>query len=125
MCCTKECKSKYFRVLASTLLQKTDVVTYMSGRYRENIDVEPLLIQIVDANLTEEDINCLICSLYSLFIKRSIHAIKVIQDWYKDEPKLGQVLELPYYVYQSVEARNLCRLWVLKYGKYHLEEDQE
>ena len=99
------------------LLKRLQSLSYQSNTYLQGLGLllEDHLLKMQDRNLSGEDHRQLLSSLHSVFMVKCKDVIKDLRritpaDRQKIDAKLTNV---PMYVYQSMLARTLCKLWFL------------
>lgn len=100
------------------LLKRLQSLTFQSNTYLRDVGVllKDHLLKMQDRHLSEEDHGKLLATLHSLFVGKSKDVIKSLLR-IVPEPDKGKgvesLLNIALYAYQSILARNLCKLWFL------------
>ena len=99
-----------------TLLRRLQSLTYQSQTYLQNIglQLEEHLLRMQDKNLPEEDNRELLKTLQSVFVGKCKDVIASLRRIAPAEGKdIEKLINVGLYAYQSILARNLCKLWFL------------
>ena len=100
------------------LLRRLQSLTYQSQTYLRNIGLQlgDHLLKLQDKNLSGGDQRELLNALYSVFVSKSKDVIASLHRIISTEPerqKVEKLINVALYAYQSMLARNLCKLWFL------------
>lgn len=113
------------------ILRRLQSLTYQSQTYLQNLgsDLERDLLRMQDKNLTKEDHTQVLTAVYSFFVGKCKNVIASLQAITSQErEKTEKLINIGLYCYQSVLARNLCKLWFLtedkRSGTKPLDEDR-
>ena len=107
---------------------------YMSSTFLEDLELEPYLSKIQDSSLAGEEMRELLGSLQLVFTgkyKDVIAALLRMQAEPDEEADvhlpicLGSQWSFCLYAYQSLLARNLCKLWFLKSDENNSKQTNE
>ena len=109
-----------------SLLKRLQSLSYQSHTYLQNVGLQLEDLKMQDKHLSEEDHGDLLKSLHSLFVGKYKNVIESLRRITPDErQKVEKMLNVALYAYQSILARNLCKLWFLmtKNNKKEKEDD--
>ena len=100
-----------------SLLRRLQSLTYQSQTYLQNIgsQLEGQLLKMQDKNLPKEDHRELLRIVYSFFVKTCKVVIASLQriSSTAERQNIEKLIYVGLYGYQSILARNLCKLWLL------------
>ena len=100
-----------------SLLRRLQSLTYQSQTYLQNIgsQLEGQLLKMQDKNLPKEDHRELLRIVYLFFVKSSKAVIASLQriSSAAERQNIEKLINVGLYGYQSILARNLCKLWLL------------
>lgn len=100
-----------------SLLRRLQSLTYQSQTYLQNIgsQLEGQLLKMQDKNLPKEDHRELLRIVYSFFVKTCKAVIASLQRMSStaERQNIEKLRNVGLYGYQSILARNLCKLWLL------------
>ena len=99
-----------------SLLKRLQSLSYQSHTYLQNVglQLEDHGLKMQEKHLSEEDHRDLLRSLHSLFVGKCKNVIESLRRITPDErQKVEKMLNVALYAYQSILARNLCKLWFL------------
>ena len=117
-----------------SLLRRLQSLDYMSSTFLEDLELEPYLSKIQDSSLAGEEMRELLGSLQLVFTgkyKDVIAALLRMQAEPDEEADvhlpicLGSQWSFCLYAYQSLLARNLCKLWFLKSDENNSKQTNE
>lgn len=99
-----------------SLLKRLQSLSYQTNTYLKDIgsQLEDPLLRIQDKNLPEEDHREVLRSLHSVFVAKCKEVIASLRRITPVERQnIERLLNVALYAYQSMLARNLCKLWFL------------
>ena len=97
-----------------SLLKRLQSLTYQSQTYLQGLGLQDHLLRMQDKNLTEEDRKELLKSLHSIFVRKCKDIIASLQRISRTEREnIEKLLNVALLAYQSILARNLCKVWLL------------
>ena len=101
-----------------SLLKRLQSLSYQSNTYLKDLGLqsENHLLRMQDKALPAEDRKGLLMSIHSIFVgkcKEVIASLRRITPTEGDQ-EIEMLLNVALYAYQSMLARNLCKLWFLK-----------
>ena len=99
-----------------SLLRRLQSLTYQSQTYLKNLglELEEYLLKMQDKTLPEEDQRESLKALQSVFVSRCKDVLASFQRITSEErKKIEKLINVALYAYQSILARNLCKLWFL------------
>lgn len=102
------------------ILRRLQSLTYQSQTYLQNLGshLEGDLLRMQDKNLTKEDHTQVLTAVYSFFVGKCKDVIASLQRIAsREREKTEKLINIGLYCYQSVLARNLCKLWFLNEDK--------
>ena len=107
------------------LLKRLQSMSYLSGTYLKDIGVklEGHLLRMQEENLPKKDQRELLRSLRLLFVGKCIDVIASIRRIQKSSTGIEGMLNVALNAYQSMLARNLCKLWLL--NECHVDSEDE
>ena len=113
------------------ILRRLQSLTYQSQTYLQKLGshLEGDLLRMQDKNLRMGDHTQVLTAVYSFFVSKCKDVIASLQRITSQErEKTEKLINIGLYCYQSVLARNLCKLWFLKDDKGNgtkpLDEDR-
>lgn len=111
-------------------LRRLQSLTYQSQTYLQNLGAQlgGALLRMQDENLPKEDHTELLREVYLFFVGKCKEVIASLQRiTYPERQKTEKIINVGLYCYQSLLARNLCKLWFLvgnkSKGTEPLDED--
>lgn len=95
------------------LLKRLQSMSYLSSTYLQDIGLhlESHLSSMQDENLPKKDQMVLLSSLYSVFVSKCKAVITRVQRMQEHPDDIERMLNVAMNAYQSMLARNLCKLW--------------
>ena len=110
-----------------SLLRRLQSLTYLSNIFLQDLELEPYLSKIQDSSLTGQEMSELLGSLHSAFTGKYKDVIAALLRNMQAEPDVEtkKLLCVPLYAYQSLLARNLCKLWFLKSDENSKQTNEE
>ncbi|XP_068760083.1 uncharacterized protein [Montipora capricornis] len=112
-----------------SILRRLQSLTYQSQTYLQNLGfhLEGDLLRMQDKNFTKEDHTELLMAVYSFFVGKCKDVLASLQRITSQERETEKLINVSLYCYQSLLARNLCKLWFLNNdksnGKKPFDED--
>ena len=100
-----------------SILRRLQSLTYQSQTYLQNLGLhlEGDLLRMQDKNLTKEDHTELLMAVHSFFVGKCKDVLASLQRI--TSPEREKLINVSLYCYQSLLARNLCKLWFLNNDK--------
>ena len=107
----------------ANLLQRSASYAYLTSVYHGNMDFTTYVMKAEDNSMKLPEVEEFLISLYSLVIKQTVNALKSMQRTYESAVTVEdkELMTIPLCIYQSVLARNLCKL----YFSRHREENSK
>ena len=101
----------------ANLLQRSASYAYLTSVYHGNMDFSTYVMKAEDNSLKLSEVEEFLISLYSLVIKQTVIALKSVQRTYESAVTVEdkELMTIPLCIYQSVLARNLCKLYFSRY----------
>ena len=97
-----------------SLLKRLQSLTYQSQIFLKDLGIKPDLAKIQDMALSEDEVRMILTSLYLRFSGKCKDVIVgLLKEEITDED-VQMMMQIPLCTYQSVLARNLCKLFYLK-----------
>ncbi|XP_078365083.1 uncharacterized protein LOC144649472 [Oculina patagonica] len=96
-----------------SLLKRLQSLTYQSQTYLQDLGLQDHLSRMQDKNLSEEEHRELLRSLHSIFVSKCKDVIACLQRMAQTERNIEKLINVALFAYQSILARNLCKLWFL------------
>lgn len=95
------------------LVKRLQSMSYLSSTYLQDIGLhlESHLLSMQDENLPKKDQMVLLSSLYSVFVSKCKAVITRVQRMQEHPDDIERMLNVAMNAYQSMLARNLCKLW--------------
>ena len=113
------------------LLRRLQSLTYQSQTYLQNtgLQLEDHLSKMQDKSLSEEEHRELLEALFSLFVGKCKDVVTCLRGITPTERQgIEKAINVAMYIYQSILARNLCKLWFLRNDESNdskvLDDDQ-
>jgi len=107
------------------LLKRLQSMSYLSSTYLQDIGLhlQSHLLSMQDENLPEKDQMVLLRSLHSVFASKCKEVIARLRRMQEHPNDVERMLNIAWSAYQSMLARNLCKLWFL--SEDHREREEE
>ena len=107
------------------LLKRLQSMSYLSSTYLQDIGLhlESHLLSIQDENLPKKDQMVLLRSLHSVFASKCKEVLARLRRMQEHSNDVERMLNIAWNAYQSMLARNLCKLWFL--SEDHREREEE
>ena len=111
------------------LLRRLQSMTYQSQTYLQNtgLQLEDHILKMQDKSLSEEDHRELLKALFSVFVGKCKDVITCLHG-ITERQGIEKTINVALCIYQSILARNLCKLWVLRNDESNdkkvLDEDE-
>ena len=97
-----------------SLLKRLQSLTYQSQTYLQDLGLQDHISRMQDKSLSEEDHRELLKSLHSIFVRKCKDVIGSLQRIATMEREnIEKLINVGLFAYQSILARNLCKLWFL------------
>jgi len=107
------------------LLKRLQSMSYLSSTYLQDIGLhlESHLLRLQDENLPKKDQRVLLSSLHSVFVGKCKEVIARVRRMQEHSDDIERMLNVAMNAYQSMLARNLCKLWFLSEDHRKGEEE--
>ena len=107
------------------LLKRLQSLSYLSSIYLQDIGLhlESHLLSMQDENLPKKDQMVLLSSLYSVFVSKCKEVIARVRRMQEHSDNIERMLNVAMNAYQSMLARNLCKLWFRSEDQRKSEEE--
>ena len=107
------------------LLKRLQSMSYLSSTYLQDIGLhlESNLVRLQDENLPKKDQRVLLSSLHSVFVSKCKEVIARVRRIQEHPDDIERMLNIAMNAYQSMLARNLCKLWFLSEDHRKGEEE--
>ena len=107
------------------LLKRLQSLSYLSSIYLQDIGLhlESHLLSMQDENLPKKDQMVLLNSLNSVFVNKCKEVIARVRRMQEHSDNIERILNVAMNAYQSMLARNLCKLWFRSEDQRKSEEE--
>ena len=107
------------------LLKRLQSMSYLSSTYLQDIGLhlESHLLRMQDENLPKKDQMVLLNSLHAVFVSKCKEVIARVGRMQEHSNDIERMLNIALNAYQSMLARNMCKLWFLSENHSKSEEE--